>query len=87
MAVKIPMGSWATVNIQFSPAPYARIGSEAAQIIVDVRCDTDFAGADTLVAYAFHCSADDVEDHKDAVDRAVAQSANNRGASVYQCGR
>ena len=29
---------------------YARLGSEAAPIIVDVRRDADFAGADTLVA-------------------------------------
>ena len=40
---------------------YARLGSEAAPIIVDVRRDADFAGADTLVADAFHCSPDDVE--------------------------
>jgi hypothetical protein len=32
---------------------YARLGSEAAPIIVDVRRDADFAGADTLVADAF----------------------------------
>src|SRR6267378_2866582 len=42
-------------------ALYARLGSEAAPIIVDVRRDADFAGADTLLADAFHCSPDDVE--------------------------
>ena len=40
---------------------YARLGSDAAPIIVDVRRDADFASADTLVADAFHCSPDDVE--------------------------
>jgi rhodanese-related sulfurtransferase len=43
-------------------ALYARLGSETAPIIVDVRRDADFAGADTLVADAFHCSPDDVEE-------------------------
>jgi hypothetical protein len=40
---------------------YARLGSEAAPIIVDVRRDADFATADTLVPDAFHCSPDDVD--------------------------
>ncbi len=40
---------------------YARLGSEAAPIIVDVRRDADFAGADKLVADAFHRSPDHVE--------------------------
>jgi rhodanese-related sulfurtransferase len=40
---------------------YSRLGSEAAPIVVDVRRDADFAGAGTLVADAFHCSPDDVE--------------------------
>src|SRR6266404_6009138 len=40
---------------------YARLGSEAAPIIVDVRRDADFAGAETLVADAFHRSPDHVE--------------------------
>src|SRR5258707_11766668 len=40
---------------------YSRLGSEAVPIIVDVRRDADFAGADTLVADAFHCSPDDIE--------------------------
>jgi rhodanese-related sulfurtransferase len=40
---------------------YARLGSEAAPIIIDVRRDADFVGADTLLADAFHCSPDDVE--------------------------
>jgi hypothetical protein len=30
---------------------YPRIGSDAAPIIVDLRRDADFAGADTLVAF------------------------------------
>jgi rhodanese-related sulfurtransferase len=41
---------------------YARLGTDAAPIIVDVRRETDFAGADTLVADAFHCSPDNVEE-------------------------
>jgi rhodanese-related sulfurtransferase len=40
---------------------YARLGSEAAPFIVDVRRDADFAGAETLVADAFHRSPDNVE--------------------------
>jgi rhodanese-related sulfurtransferase len=43
-------------------ALYARLGSEAAPIIVDVRRDADFSGADRLVADAFHCSPDNVEE-------------------------
>src|ERR1700726_2677969 len=35
---------------------YARLGSDAAPIIVDVRRDADFAGAETLLADAFHRS-------------------------------
>src|SRR5207245_2492037 len=41
-------------------ALYARLGSEAAPIIIDVRRDADSAGADRLVADAFHCSPDNV---------------------------
>src|SRR5258708_2968055 len=41
---------------------YARLGSDAAPFVVDVRRDADFAGADTLVADAFHCSPDNVEE-------------------------
>ncbi len=41
---------------------YAQLGTDAAPIIVDVRRETDFAGADTLVADAFHCSPDNVEE-------------------------
>ena len=40
---------------------YTRLGSEATPIIVDVRRDADFAGAETLVADAFHRSPDAVE--------------------------
>jgi rhodanese-related sulfurtransferase len=43
-------------------ALYARLGSEAAPITVDVRRDADFAGAKTLVADAFHRSPDAVEE-------------------------
>src|SRR5260221_14717186 len=42
-------------------ALYTRVGSEAAPIIVDVRRDADFAGADRLVADAFHRSPENVE--------------------------
>ena len=41
---------------------YAKLGSEAAPIIIDVRRDADFAGAETLVAGAFHRSPDAVEE-------------------------
>src|SRR5205814_8178080 len=40
---------------------YARLGSEAAPIIVDVRPDADFVGAESLVTAAFHRSPDAVE--------------------------
>jgi rhodanese-related sulfurtransferase len=43
-------------------ALYARLGSEAAPIIVDVRRDADFSSADRLLADAFHCSPDNVEE-------------------------
>jgi hypothetical protein len=39
---------------------YARLGSDAVPISVDVRSDADF-DADTLVATALRCSPDDVE--------------------------
>src|SRR5882724_4954117 len=42
-------------------ALYVQLGSEAAPIIVDVRRDADFADASTLVADAFHCSPDGVQ--------------------------
>ena len=49
-------------KISISPQHlYARLGSEAAPIIVDVRPDADFAGASTLVAGAFHRSPDRIE--------------------------
>jgi hypothetical protein len=35
---------------------YARLGSEAAPIVIDVRRNADFAAVDTLVADAFHCT-------------------------------
>jgi rhodanese-related sulfurtransferase len=41
---------------------YARLGSEAAPIIVDVRRDADFAGASMLVADAFQGSPEAVEE-------------------------
>jgi adenylate cyclase len=40
---------------------YARLGSDAAPIVVDVRREADFASAATLVANAFHRSPDAVE--------------------------
>ena len=40
---------------------YARLGTDAAPIIIDVRRDADFVHADRLVAPAFHCSPDQVE--------------------------
>jgi len=40
---------------------YARLGSETAPIIVDVRRDADFAAAATLVAGAFHRSPERIE--------------------------
>ena len=40
---------------------YARLGSERAPIIVDVRRDADFVSADALVVDAFHRSPDAVE--------------------------
>ena len=40
---------------------YARLGTDAAPIIIDVRRDADFVDADRLVAPAFHCSPDQVE--------------------------
>jgi hypothetical protein len=43
-------------------ALYARLGSEAAPIVVDVRREDAFAGADTLIADAFHRSPDNVEE-------------------------
>ena len=45
-----------------SEALYARLGSVAAPIIVDVRPDIDFASAETLVADAFHRAPDAVEE-------------------------
>jgi rhodanese-related sulfurtransferase len=49
-------------NHSISPdALYARLGSESAPVIVDVRRDADFASAKTLVADAFHRSPDYVE--------------------------
>jgi rhodanese-related sulfurtransferase len=40
---------------------YARLGSETAPIVVDVRRSSDFLNADKLVAAAFHCSPNEVE--------------------------
>jgi rhodanese-related sulfurtransferase len=41
---------------------YERLGSEAAPIVVDVRRDTDFLGAERVVAPAFHRSPDRIEE-------------------------
>jgi rhodanese-related sulfurtransferase len=43
-------------------ALYAQLGSEAAPIIVDVRRDADFVGADAIVAGAFHRPPDAFEE-------------------------
>jgi rhodanese-related sulfurtransferase len=40
---------------------YARLGCEAAPIIVDVRHDNDFASAETLLVDAIHYSPDTIE--------------------------
>jgi len=49
-------------NTSISPdVLYARLGSEEAPIVVDVRSDADFASPETLVADAFHRSPDHVE--------------------------
>jgi hypothetical protein len=40
------------------PDLHARLGSEAAPIIVEVRRDADCVGADTRLADAFHGSPD-----------------------------
>src|SRR5260370_39745996 len=41
---------------------YARLGTDAAPIIVAVGRENDFGEGDTLVADAFHCSPDNVEE-------------------------
>jgi hypothetical protein len=65
-------------------ALYARLGSEAAPIIVDVRRDADFAGADTLMADAFHCSPDAIEQWRSILpsgrDRYLLRSSSRAGA-------
>ncbi len=40
---------------------YARLGSEAAPVVLDVRHDADFAAAHLLVAGAFHRSPEQIE--------------------------
>ncbi len=40
---------------------HARLGTASAPLVIDVRRPADFAGADRLVASAFHCVPDDVE--------------------------
>ena len=50
---------------QFSISPnalYARLGSEPAPVIIDVRRDSDFAGAERLLVDAFHRSPDNVRE-------------------------
>jgi rhodanese-related sulfurtransferase len=41
---------------------YERLGSEAAPIVVDVRRDTDFLGAERVIAPALHRSPDRIEE-------------------------
>jgi hypothetical protein len=49
-------------KLSISPnAPCARLGSEAAPIVIDVRLDADFAGAATLVDDAFHRSTERID--------------------------
>jgi rhodanese-related sulfurtransferase len=55
---------------------YARIGCETAPIILDVRRDADFAGANTLVADAFHRPPDGVREWR-------ADLAGNRPVVAY----
>ncbi len=50
-------------------ALYARLGSEAAPIVIDVRPDSDFAAATALVADAFHRSPDAVEEWRTQLPR------------------
>src|SRR4030088_2971922 len=40
---------------------YARLGSDAAPIVIDVRREADFADADRLVVPALHRTPDNVE--------------------------
>jgi len=68
-------------------ALYTRNGSEAAPIIADVRRDADFAGADTLIADAFHRSPDaseqwrtDLPEHGMAVDNEFTVSLDGTWA-------
>jgi rhodanese-related sulfurtransferase len=50
-------------NPSISPdALYGRLGSDAAPIVIDVRRETDFAGAETLLVDAIHRSPDNVEE-------------------------
>ena len=41
---------------------YERLGSETAPFVLDVRRDTDFVGAERLLAPAFHRSPDRIEE-------------------------
>ncbi len=73
-------------NNSISPeALYARIGSEAAPIIVDVRRDADFSSAERLLADACHCSPDNVEAWRTMLpsDREVVTSRHDLSP---QCG-
>src|ERR1700731_5429190 len=50
-------------NHSISPRDlYERLGSEAAPIVVDIRRDTDFLGAERVVAPAFHRSPDRIDE-------------------------
>jgi hypothetical protein len=59
-------------------ALYARLGSEAAPIIVDVRRDADFSCADRLMAEAVRCSPDSVEVERPRAGTCSRPSPANR---------
>jgi hypothetical protein len=59
---------------------YARLGTDAAPIIVDVRRETDFAGADTLVADAIEQPG--VEATEDRFPLAISKTAPLKNVEV-----
>src|SRR5215210_2478791 len=68
---------------------YARLGSEAAPIIIDVRRDSDFADAGTLVADAFHRSPDHVQQWRTDLPsgrQIVTYCVHGREVSQGACG-
>jgi hypothetical protein len=74
----------------FPNALDARLGSESAPIVVDVRRDADLAGADVLAADAFHCSPDTAEPWRTDLPSGreiVTCCPANRGAQLAGSGR